>query len=574
MTDQTAFGEYLRRRRGALELTREALARRAHCSASSLRRLEAGDLRPSRDLAQTLAAALEIPLPQHAAFVQFARGESTTFDLPPAPGAPPAAAAPPLNLPAPLTSFVGRRRETAALGRLLAEPDVRLVSLTGPPGTGKTRLSLAVAQQAAPAFPDGVYFVPLAPLREPALVLPLIAHTLGLREPAGGAEVLRLALREALRPKRLLLVLDNFEHLVEAGPLLTDLLSAAPGLKALVTSREPLHLYGEHEFPVPPLELPDVRRLPSPQAYTYYARYAALQLFQQRARAVQPGFKLTIHNAPDVARICAWLDGLPLAIEMAAAQVKWLPTEQLFQQLSRRLETLTGGPRDLSPRQQSLAGAIDWSYHLLSPAEQHLFNHLGVFVGGCDAAAAGAVAGMSSVAPGLQTLVEKSLLRYLPPAGGEARYELLESLREYALERLEACGELAAARAAHARHYAALAQTARPHLLVGGDQQTWLNRLETEHDNLRAALAWSIATSGQAGFALELAEAMGHFWNVRGYVSEARAGLQQVLALEAEPSPLRGSALNEAGWLAQLQGDYDAARALHQQALALHQALG
>ncbi|MCI0726629.1 MAG: tetratricopeptide repeat protein [Chloroflexi bacterium] len=606
MADQDLFGEWLKRRRKSLDLTREELAQRAHCSASAVRRLEAGELRPSKALAESLAAALHIPAEEQEAFVRFARGGSSQPSIT-SPGStqtrtPPSSLPSPqssvlspqssalIYLPAPLTSFVGRKREVTAVCELLAEEGVRLLTLTGPPGVGKTRLSIAAAGRLAEtgAFADGLYFVPLAPIRDPNLVVSAVAQLLGVREAAGDNSQeypVQQALKAFLRSKRLLLVLDNFEQVTAAAPFVTDWLAAAPGVKALVTSRAVLHVYGEHEFPVPPLALPDVNRLPTALASSFYARYPAVQLFKERARAVQHEFHVTAENAADVAHICAWLDGLPLAIEMAAAQVKWLPPHRILEQLSNRLSALTGGPRDLSPRQQSLNGAIKWSYNLLDSQQQRLFNLLGVFVGGCDLEAVQAVveklemrewrlADKQSLISNLQSLIEKSLLRYEMTPEGEARYEMLETLRDYARQQLAAGSALEQARQAHAAYYFRLAQTASTHLLRGGDQAIWLRRLEQDHNNLRATLAWATETPGQAAFALELAQAMLDFWDTRGYIREGRHWLETVLAMDGTPTRLRGHLLNDAGWLARLQGDREAARAFQEQALAIQKLLG
>jgi predicted ATPase/transcriptional regulator with XRE-family HTH domain len=602
MTVAEPFPSWLKRRRRALGLSRVALAQRAHCSASAIRRLEAGDLRPSPQLAGLLAEALGVPQAEWENFVRFARGVSQT---PPAPDAysptfqPAPAAAPPdanptemalgSNLPAPLTSFVGRKQEVTAVCDLLQEPGVRLLTLTGPPGTGKTRLSLAAAAQLAGSatFPQGACFVSLAPISDPDQVLTAVAHALGVAEPpqAGdGPQALRQTAQEFLRSRRLLLVLDNFEQVLAAAPLVTDLLAAAPGVKALVTSRAVLHLYGEHEFPVPPLPLPDVHNLPTTTAVSYLSRYPALRLFQARARAVRPDFRLNAENVTDVARICAWLDGLPLAIEMAAAQMKWLTPAQALIQLKSRLAALTGGPRDLTPRQQSLSGAIDWSYYLLRPPERALFDLLGVFVGDFAATAVPGVIerlamgdwnldiGHTPVAT-LQSLVEKSLLTYLPRPEGEPRYAMLETLREYAQARLQEQGRVAAAQQAHALYYAALARAAQPFLSQGEAQVAWLDRLEREYLQLRAALAWGVETAVDASFVLELVENLHHFWYVRGHLSEGRHWLETAISLADAPNPLVALALNRAGQFARLQGDLSATEGFHEKALAMQQAM-
>ncbi|MBX3057575.1 MAG: tetratricopeptide repeat protein [Anaerolineae bacterium] len=581
MDDQNAFGAWLRRQRKTQDLSREALARRAHCSASAVRRMEAGELRPSPELALSLAAALNVPPAEQEAFVRFARGDAAAYPATASPTSPPAT-----HLPAPITSFVGRKQEVTAVTDLLHEEGVRLLTLSGPPGVGKTRLSIAAANRLAESglFPDGIYFVALAPISEPPLVVTAVAQVLGVREVPGSGQPLYATLKTFLSAKRLLLVLDNFEQVTDAAPLVTDWLAAAAGLKVLVTSRELLHLYGEYEFPVPPLPLPDVNNLPETPVSAFYGRYAAIQLFKERARAARLEFQLTPENMADVAHICAWLDGLPLAIEMAAAQTKWLPPRQILGQLQHRLAALTGGPRDLSPRQQSLSGAIEWSYTLLGAGQRWLFDTLGVFVGGCDLEAVTAITGQlipaetlpdsPTIRSNLQLLVEKSLLLYEVTAVGEVRFEMLASLHEYARQQLQASGRLEATRQAHAHHYLQLAQTGSTRLAQGGDQAAWMKRLELEHNNLRAALAWATETPARAPFARQLAQAMCDFWDTRGYIQEGRQWLETVLALDDTPNQIRGHLLNDAGWLARLQGDLAAARTFQEQALAIQETMG
>ncbi len=588
MQDFQAFAPWLKRRRKALDLTREALAGLAHCSVSTVRRLEANDLRPSKQLAESLAEALQIPPDQHEAFVQFARGgsQASPFMLKAdtAPIFASRVSSPlstiPNNIPAPLTSLIGRKREIVDVCHLLAQPGVRLLTLTGPPGVGKTRLSIAVARaliEEQRLFPDGVYFVALAPITDPGLVASAIGQVLSVRESAGN---LLAPLREYVRPKRMLLILDNFEQVVEAAPLIADLLTVAPEVKALATSREVLHVYGEHDYPVPALALPDVHHLPTSQALSFYTRFAAIQLFRERAHAAKSDFQLTPENAADIARICAWLDGLPLSIEMAAAQAKWQPIDRLLAQLTDRLETLTGGPRDLAPRQQSLRGAIAWSYDLLDADEQRLFRMLGVFAGGCDETALAEVWARPPqvTAPSprseIRSLIDKSLLRYELSADGMPRYLMLESVREYAQDKLHESGELDPVQRAYAHCYLKIAQDATPHLQAGPDQVLWLDRLEQEQDNFRAALNWAVRSAGQRLILVQLVVALHEFWKLRSHLSEGRHWLEIAAAIEDVPADLRASVLNKAGAMAWRHGDYDRARTLNGQALDLQQQLG
>jgi predicted ATPase/class 3 adenylate cyclase len=468
------------------------------------------------------------------------------------------------NLPFPATPLVGRAPELGTVTALLRRPEVRLITLTGPGGIGKTRLALQVAADLLDAFPQGAVFISLAPVREPELVLTTIAHALGVAEHSD--RPLRADVQDYLRDKELLLVLDNFEQVVTAAPLVADLLASAQRLKVLATSRTPLRLRGEHEVPVPPLQLPD-RDAPLP--LEQLAQYEAVRLFSERARAVRPDFAVTTASAPAVAEICRRLDGLPLAIELAAVHSKIFSPPVLLARLERRLPILTEGPRDLPLRQQTLRNAIAWSYDLLTPPEQALFRRLAVFASGWTLETAQqvcATAGQDEAAilALLTSLVNQSLVR-VGERQGHPRYELLETLREYAWEQLEAAHEIAAVRAAHFHWYARLAEAALPHLR-GPAQAAWADRLELEHDNLRAALAWCAQDTARAGAGLCLAGALGRFWLLRDYWHEGLRWVETMLAAESAASACRARALYAAG---ALSSDGDRARRWLEESVAL-----
>jgi predicted ATPase/DNA-binding SARP family transcriptional activator len=476
------------------------------------------------------------------------------------------------NLPAPVTSFVGREREMAEVRQLLAGS--RLLTLTGTAGSGKTRLALETAARLLDDFPDGVYFVELAPIRDPDLVVATIAQTLGVGEV--GDRPLCEILKSYLREKQLLLVLDNFEQVISAALSVTELLAAAARLKVIVTSREVLRLRGEQDFPVPPLQAPDPQRLPPLPALS---EYAALKLFVQRAGNVQPDFVLDHVNAAAVAEICFRLDGLPLAIELAAARVRLFSPQALLPRLQNRLQLLTDGARDLPARQQTLRNTIAWSYDLLDEGEQVLFRRLAVFAGGFTLEAAEAICGAGgnlgvAIADGIAALADKNLLRRHELSGGMPRFGMLETMREYARERLAESGETDAISRHHAEYFLELAQQAEPYLM-GPTQGEWLEHLEREHDNLREVLRWSEA-SGEPEAGARLSVALAQFWEVRGYWSEGRHHLIGFLSLtEASGrTAVRARALNAAARLASLQEGDAGARILYQESLSIWRELG
>jgi predicted ATPase/DNA-binding CsgD family transcriptional regulator len=474
------------------------------------------------------------------------------------------------NLPPSLTPLIGREQEVQAACALLRRPEVRLLTLVGTGGVGKTRLGLAVAQALLDDFVDGASFVSLAPVSDPARVLAAIAQALDLWDV--GDLTLEEQVRAALSDRHLLLLLDNFEHLLEAAPQLLVLLASCPRLSMLVTSRAALHLSGEQEFPVPPLALPDLAQLPEPQAL---AQLAAVRLFVLRAQAVQPAFELTAANARTIADICVRLDGLPLAIELAAARSKLLPPQALLHRLSHRLDVLTGGARDLPMRQQALRNTLQWSYDLLTEPEQRLFRWLAIFVGGCTLEAAEVVCQQDStqafhVLDGIASLLDKSLLQQTAHEGAEPRLVMLETIREFGLEQLHQQGELEAARRAHARYYLRLVETAEPHLL-GPDQLRWFARLEQDLDNLRAILQAGMSGGAEeVELALRLAGALRLFWNVQGYLREGRDVLERLLAdPRAIAAPMRLKALNTLGVILWSQSNPHRLAQVADEALAL-----
>jgi predicted ATPase len=480
-----------------------------------------------------------------------------------------------VNLPVPPTRFVGREKEKNALRELLERPDVRVVSLTGFGGIGKTRLALQVAHEMADRFSAGVSFVPLESVRDADQLVAAISRALGVRETVG--QTLSDSLKEHLAAAArapMLLVLDNFEQLLPAAPTVADLVAAGPALRVVVTSRSPLHVYGEHEFPVPPLALPDLGALPSLERLT---QYESVALFLQRAQAVKPDFALTSENAPAIAEICARLDGLPLALELAAARVKLLSLSAMQSRLEKRLQLLTGGALELPARQRTLRGAIEWSYDLLNEDEQKLFRRLSVFQDGCTLEGSEAVCNPKDdlrldPLDGMSSMLDKSLMRRIETEGEEQRFVMLETIREYAAERLASSGDEAITRRTHAAYCLVLAEEVGSARVVPViDSAEWLDRCEREHENFRAALDW-LCENDEAQWGLRLGGALFQFWERREYISEGREWLARLLALRsaAARDKVRARAVFAAGVLAGAQKDYDLANTLLTESLEIN----
>jgi predicted ATPase/DNA-binding XRE family transcriptional regulator len=543
------FGVRLRRLREGAGLTQEELAGRAGLSTRAISSLERGERRhPYPHTARSLAEALGLPEDERVSLLAALPSRGGAAQAP-------ATAPPESNLPTPFTPLLGREKELREVRGFLGE--VRLLTLTGTGGVGKTRLALEAARAslAEGLFPDGVAFVGLAPIEDPSLVIPSIARSLGVREAEG--QTLDEALRARLRGKRTLLVLDNFEHVLDAAPEVAGLVESCPGATMLATSRAPLRVRGEQEYPVGPLSLPastlspDVRSvLDSP----------AGGLFVERAKAASPSFEVTGDNAADVAAICWRLAGLPLALELAAARVRFLDPVALLSKLDRALSA--GWARDLPERHRTMRSTLNWSHDLLSEPEQVLFRRLSVFSGGFTLEAAEAVGAVGEVEPGealtlLGSLVEQSLVTAGPDADSAAgaRYGMLEPIRQYALEKLEEAGQAEAIRSSHAAFFMALAERAHPELQTAR-QVEWLGRLDRDYGNLRAAMSWALS-EGEAEIAARLGWALWLFWWLRGYHEEGRRWMEAALEQELPPG-LRARAANVAAAMAYSQGDYQA----------------
>lgn len=591
MKATTTFGHWVKQSRRVAGMTQAHLALLMACSVETIKKIEANKRRPSLQMAELLAYHLKIEPAAYKDFLDLARPDLFSPDED---------ASQPVNLasqaaqeayarrlPVPITPLVGREQEVTRVCDLLQSTGVRLLTLTGAGGVGKTRLGLQVAATLRDQFADGVCFVNLVPISDALLVIPTIAQKLEIKE-AHDKSALEL-LQDFLQDKEFLLILDNFEQVLSAAREVAELLAVAPRLKVLVTSRLLLHLYGEHEYIVAPLSLPDLRSLP-PDAEALM-RSPAVTLFVHRARAAQTDFTLTSANALTVAKICARLDGLPLAIELAAARIKLSTPQTLLAQLeagdqNAYLDVLTRGPQDLPPRQQTMRTAIDWSYNLLNAQEQALFRRLGLFMGGCTPEAVTAVctqwnSGQALAATpaspareetmaGLARLIDHSLLQQVEGEGHEPRFVMLETLREYALERLQACNELGPGRKRHAEYYLSLAETGELRYR-GPEQKLWLKRIDTEQDNLRTVFFWSVANSEGLETGLKLLAVVCLFWLGLGHVDEGRAWAEKMLAVpETEHFDLlRARVLNAAGLLAWAQSDSEYSLRLLEESLAI-----
>jgi predicted ATPase/DNA-binding CsgD family transcriptional regulator/transcriptional regulator with XRE-family HTH domain len=628
------FGGLLRQYRILAGLTQEALANRARLSRRAISDLERGvNQAPQPGTLDLLAEAFQLSAEEQAEFRAAARREKLrrrhtpprlifpeafSGAQPAAPGAvvtlsgavslssggartpgPVSAGLAPApeplsarrRLPTPPTPLFGRAQEVQAVCTLLRRQEVRLLTLTGAAGVGKTRLALQVAAEVGAAFPDGVIFLPLSALADPAFVLPTIAEALGLRET--GAQPILTMLVNTLHQQQVLLILDNFEQVISSAPTLATLLEECPAVKLLVTSREVLRLRAEHQIVVPPLALPSLspEEARQPLDPAALAANPAFQLFLHCVQATQPDFQVTPGTALTLARICQRLEGIPLALELAAPHLKLLSPQALLARLEGRLQVLTGGAHDLPERQRTMRATLAWSHELLSPAEQALFRRLAVFVGGWRLAAAEQVCQAAgaldlNLLEGLTSLLDKSLLQKEPASNGEPRFGLLAVLREFGLEHLEEAGELAATRAAHAAAFLALAEEAEPHLL-GADQTVWLDRLEEEHDNLRAALRYALeqarqaeATGSQAQaregweIAGRVAGALSRFWVIRGHLRDWQSFLAQVQEASVEVAgEVRAKILFQAAWAASPAGDSARRAQLLAESLALYRTL-
>jgi non-specific serine/threonine protein kinase len=576
MQEQHSFGYWLRLKRKALDLTREALADRVGCSVSTIRKLEDEERHPSAQIAELLAEIFKIPTTERTAFFRFARGDWRSApslgdeEAPWRVSTPALPQQPRSNLPATFTSLIGRDKDIAAVQDYLTNPDLRLVTLIGAPGIGKTRLSIASVSKSLAEFSDGVFFVALAPLDQPSLIPSAISQALGYIEKNNLSPAERLI--EGIANKRMLLVLDNCEHLIEdVAPLAASLLSSCSRLKILTTSREALGIPGEWLYSVPALDMPKEYSIVDVKTIS---EFPALVLFAERARAARSDFALNPENIRAVASICSQLDGLPLAIELTAARVKTLSIEQIAARLDARFALLTSASRIAPSRQQTLRATLDWSYELLTETERELFRQLSVFVGGFTLDALESVALLDSnqsILDALSRLVDKSLL--LVEQQDQPRYRFLEPIRQYARDKLNETRESNLIQDRHLSYYLRVAEEAEPYLFRAG-QQDWKNRLELDHDNLRVALAWSLE-SNQIEAGLKMAGALAWFWYSKGHLSEGNLWLEKLLASgTGTQGKERAKALHASSILLTRTGDYIRARSFAESSIKLYREIG
>ncbi|NOK61304.1 MAG: hypothetical protein GFH27_549305n73 [Chloroflexi bacterium AL-W] len=586
---RTSFGYWLKQYRKTADLTQCALAQQVGCTVEAIRKIEANKLRPSRRLAERLATSLCIPDKDRTTFLQLARShpnQALQDTFPDLPTFNHLSISPKYHIPIPPTSLIGRADTIADIHRLLGRDNLRLLTLTGAPGIGKTRLALQLAHEVAPTFAHGVIFVPLSSINDAGLVMTTIAQTLDIGD--SGHQPLLETLITFLRDKQMLLVLDNFEHILEATSTLSTLLQQVPLIKLLVTSRVSLRISGEHIYVVHPLPLPDTTIASPAELQTY----AVIDLFVQRAQSTKPDFALTQDNAAELATICARLDGIPLAIELAAARSKLLTPRALLRRLDQCLVLLTDGAVDMPARHQTLCRAIAWSYDLLDPDHQALFRCLGVFMNGCTLTAIMAVVHIDIAQEvnrnttsvdtptemqwldQMTTLVHHNLVQQITDIDEEPRFVMLETIRSYALDRLYAADEIEQLQYQHALYYLQLAETTEQHL-KGANQAIWLHKMDVEYSNLRTALAWSLTPTGDRELGTRIASALWLFWNIRGHLNEGRSWFTRVLESQHEVAPqVRIVALARASWLARQQGDYPQVAILANESLALARTLG
>lgn len=571
---QQSFGPWLRLKRKSLDLTREALADQVGCSAATIRKIEAEERRPSAQIAERLADIFAIPPKEKSNFLQFARGSPGSFEED-------AKTLPwqevdihRFNVPASVTSLVGRQKEIADLNEYLSSPDTRLITLIGPPGIGKTRLSIETARRVINKFSDGIFFVPLAPLDDASLIAPTIVQTLGYVERKSKSDT--ETLKAGIGDKHLLVILDNCEHLIEdIAPLASDLLSACPRLKIIATSRESLRIPGEWQYPISTLELP---KEGSPVDVQAVGQIAAVNLFIERARAVHPDFNLSASNIQAVISICNQLDGLPLAIELIASRIRLMSPQALLKRMSGQFVLSADGMRVVSARQKTVKNAIQWSYDFLSLDEQRCFAFLSIFSGGFALEAAESILSgrfiEKTVTELITSLLDKSLVQRTNDDQGDIRFSMLFTIREFASDHLQHSGLHEKMHDRHAHYFADFAEQAA--IKIHGPQQVeWLNRVEADHDNFRAALGWSVSR-GSTETALRLLDALGWPWEMRCYYREAQDWLDRVRGLpDVNKYPVHySSILSHIGRQVWTQEYYDKAYTLLNESLAIASAAG